>query len=154
MIVFDLFCDQDHRFEGWFGSSSEYADQRERGLLACPQCGSLAVDKAPMAPAVPVKGNRAANPTPRAGRALAGGKLPPEVTKAVEALAQAQHKALKDSTWVGDKFADQSRAMHYGEQDEKPIHGKASLKEAKALVDEGIEVAPLPLPVAPPDEVN
>ncbi len=62
--------------------------------------------------------------------------------------------ALKDSTWVGDKFAEQSRAMHYGEQTEKPIHGRASSEEAKRLLDEGIAVAPLPFPIASPDELN
>ena len=74
--------------------------------------------------------------------------------QAMEKLAEAQAKALKGSTFVGEDFAKQSREMHYGERDEAPIHGQASLKEAKALVDEGVPVAPLPFPVAPPEKLN
>ena len=156
MIVFDLHCDAGHRFEGWFGSSSDYEDQQARGLVSCPHCGSDVVGKAPMAPAVPVKGNRSkeqllarADATP-----MSNTPLPPEVRKAVDALAKAQAKALKNSTWVGDKFAEQSRAMHYGERDEAPIHGQASLEEAKSLIEEGVPVAPLPFPIAPPEKLN
>ncbi|WFL77111.1 DUF1178 family protein [Altererythrobacter arenosus] len=157
MIVYDLSCDQGHRFEGWFGSSSDFADQQARGLVCCPECGSPAVDKAPMAPAVPAK----ANSRREVARASSGEQhpvsntpMPAEVQKALAALADAQAKALKQSTWVGDKFAEQSRAMHYGERDEKPIHGRASAEEARGLIDEGIAVAPLPFPVSPPEELN
>ena len=155
MIVFDLTCDSGHRFEGWFGSSQDYAGQRARGLVSCPQCGSVAVEKAPMAPAVPRKGNRevAALPVP-VKQPMARGAMPPEVAEALGKLAEAQAKALKDSRWVGDAFAEQTRAMHYGERDAETIHGQASLEEAQALFEEGIPVAPLPFPVAPPDELN
>lgn len=157
MIVFDLICDAGHRFEGWFSSSQDFADQQESGLVACPQCGSPAVAKAPMAPAVPAKGNSRPEfaPAGDAGPLPVSNKpLPAEVQKALASLAKAQEMALKDSTWVGDKFAEQSRAMHYGEQTEKPIHGRASSEEAKRLLDEGIAVAPLPFPIASPDELN
>lgn len=153
MIVFDLSCAEGHRFEGWFGSSGDFSDQHSRGLVTCPQCGSSEVAKAPMAPAVPVKGNRRAN-EPAPTRQVAGGKIPAEVRKAMEALAKAQTKALENSKWVGDGFAEESRAMHYGEKDLEAIHGKATLKEAQELLDEGISVAPLPFPVAEPDELN
>ncbi|OBV12552.1 DUF1178 family protein [Erythrobacter dokdonensis] len=155
MIVFDLSCADGHRFEGWFGSSADYADQRSRGLLACPHCGSTEVAKAPMAPAVPVKGNVRQDPLPtEASRPVANTPMPLEVQKALAALAKAQAEALSKSTWVGEKFAEESRAMHYGERDEAPIHGQATLAEAKALIDEGVPVAPLPFPVAPPDKLN
>lgn len=168
MIVFDLHCCNGHRFEGWFGSSSDYETQRLRGLVSCPECASPDVDKAVMAPAVSAKGNRAiAVPPPQSGpdsetravlpagaHPIANTPMPAEVQKALKALAKAQAKALKDSTWVGKDFAARSRAMHYGEQDQAPIHGQASLEEAKALLDEGVEVAPLPFPVAAPDELN
>ena len=150
MIVFDLSCDAGHRFEGWFGSSGDYADQRERGLVACPQCGSAAVDKAPMAPAVPRKGNRQSP----AKEPVAGGKLPPEAAEMLMKLAEVQAKALESSTWVGDAFAERSRAMHYGERDAEPIHGQATRDEAKELLEEGITVAPLLFPVVPPEERN
>ena len=159
MIVYDLICDQSHRFEGWFGSSGHYVEQLERGLLSCPDCGSEAVTKAPMAPAVPAKGNtksdslRPASDGPDVSQ-LSNKPLPPEVQQALTTLAAAQAKALKQSTWVGDKFAETSRKMHYGEADEKPIHGQASLEEAQGLMHEGIAIAPLPFPVAPPEDLN
>ncbi len=155
MIVFDLACPDGHRFEGWFGSSADYDDQRARGLLACPHCGSDAVTKAPMAPAVPAKGNQRQEVLPpETPRPLANTPMPPEMQKALAALAKAQAEALKNSTWVGDRFAEETRKMHYGERDEAPIHGQASLAEAKALIEEGVPVAPLPFPVAPPEKLN
>lgn len=162
MIVFDLSCQNSHRFEGWFGSSDEFTSQQARGLMTCPVCGSAAVSKAPMAPAVPAKGNakRGAKREDSsmgpagAAKALANRPMPAEVREALAQLAEAQKKALKNSTWVGGKFAEQSRAMHYGEVDEKPIHGQASAEEAKGLIDEGIAIAPLPFPIAEPDKLN
>ena len=159
MIVYDLICDHGHRFEGWFGSSGDFAEQRESGLLACPECGSAEVEKAPMAPAVPAKGNSRSDAAPAEvaesdQHPVSNTPMPAEVKNALAALAKAQAKALEKSTWVGDKFAEKSRAMHYGEADETPIHGQASAEEAKGLIDEGIAVAPLPFPVAPPDKLN
>ena len=153
MIVFDLHCANGHRFEGWFGSSGDFADQQDRGLVSCPECASLEVSKAPMAPAVPRKGNQQVDTTDNR-TPMTSGEIPPEVRKAMKALAEAQKKALAQSKWVGDDFAEQSRAMHYGEKDLEAIHGKATLKEAKELLDEGIDVAPLPFPIAEPDELN
>ena len=150
MIVFDLFCGEGHRFEGWFGSSDDFAAQQTRGLVACPRCGSAEVAKAPMAPAVPRKGNQQVE----AKQPVAGGKLPPQAAEMLAKLAKLQAEALKSSTWVGEKFADRSREMHYGESDPAPIHGQATPDEARALAEEGITVAPLLFPVAPPDEVN
>jgi hypothetical protein len=155
MIVYDLACPDGHRFEGWFGSSADYDDQRARGLLVCPHCGSGEVTKAPMAPAVPAKGNQRQDVLPpEAPRPMANTPMPPEMQKALAALAKAQAEALRNSTWVGDKFAEETRKMHYGERDEAPIHGQASLAEAKALIEEGVPVAPLPFPVAPPEKLN
>ncbi len=152
MIVFDLTCDAGHRFEGWFASSDAFADQQESGLIVCPNCGSLAVTKAPMAPAVPAKTN--ARREPARGKESVANTLPAELATAMRALAAAQAKALESSTWVGDKFADTSRAMHYGEQASAVIHGQATRDEAVALAEEGIAVSLLPFPVAPPDELN
>ncbi|WEK46965.1 MAG: DUF1178 family protein [Candidatus Andeanibacterium colombiense] len=154
MIVFDLCCADGHRFEGWFASSGDFAGQQERGLVSCPQCGSVAVSKAPMAPAVPRKGNQRSGPRAEQPVPMAGGEIPPEVAQAIGKLAEFQAEALKRSKWVGADFAEQSRAMHYGERAAEVIHGKASPGEAKALLEEGIAVAPLPFPVAAPDELN
>tara|TARA_A100001391_G_scaffold203615_2_gene196499 strand:+ start:440 stop:901 length:462 start_codon:yes stop_codon:yes gene_type:complete len=153
MIVFDLSCDEGHRFEGWFGSSDDYADQKARGLLACPACGSAEVAKAPMAPSVPAKGSMR-EPSGGDVTQLATGEMPTEVKKALETLAKAQAKALENSTWVGDRFAEKAREMHYGEADEAPIHGRTTKDEAEDMLAEGIAVAPLIVPVAPPDELN
>ena len=160
MIVFDLECRSGgHRFEGWFGSSDDFAMQSQRGLLACPQCGSADVIKAPMAPAVPRKGNQMAaaartEPVDQQPVALAKDAIPPEAMKMMQELAKMQAMALEKSRWVGGKFADESRAMHYGEREAEPIHGQATIEEARELLDEGIAVAPLPFPFAPPGEAN
>lgn len=152
MIVFDLLCDSAHAFEGWFRSSDDFASQQARGLLTCPVCASPEVAKAPMAPAVPVKGNRASVAAP--ALPVTKGKMPPEVAVALKALAAAQAKALENSEWVGDRFASEVRSMHYGETEEKQVHGRASKDDALALMEEGIAVAPLLVPVHPPEELN
>ncbi len=140
MIVFDLRCTDGHVFEAWFASSAAYDEQRGRRLIACPMCGDTGIDKAVMAPNIAPKG---------------GGAPSPETVKAALAvLAQAQQQALKGSTWVGNAFASRARAMHSGEVDPAPIHGQATRAEAKALAEEGVAVAPLPLPVVPPDRAN
>jgi hypothetical protein len=145
MIVFDLKCSGGHVFEAWFGSSADYESQRERALIACPLCGDSTIDKAVMAPNVAAKGNRRAEPA-------TDGKL--DAKAMIAALAAAQAKMLEGSSYVGLAFADKARAMHLGEEAHAPIHGQASVKEAKALIEEGVPVAPLPLPVVPPEQRN
>lgn len=159
MIVFDLECRAaGHRFEGWFGSGDDFASQQARGLVSCPQCGSSDVIKAPMAPAVPRKGNqietRPAQPVASPQQAMQAPALPPEAAQVIRAIAEMQAEVIKRSRWVGGNFAEESRAMHYGERAAEPIYGEASLEDAKALAEEGIEVAPVLFPVAPPDKTN
>jgi hypothetical protein len=133
MIVFDLQCrDCGETFEAWFRSSADYDEQLRGGLVQCPFCQSANVGKAPMAPRVPRKGSQ--NPLAR--------------------LAAMQAELLKDSRWVGDEFADTARAMHSGEMAPEQVHGSTTLEQARSLVDDGIPVAPLPLPVTPPSQVN
>jgi len=165
MIVFDLKCEAEHVFEAWFGSTAAYEDQRGRGLVACPVCGSCTVAKAVMAPRVCAKGNRqdASLPVPRPTSgpapdaqavAMPGTGDAARIKAALAALAAAQAKALGQSTWVGDSFADRARAMHYGEEEHRPIHGSTATEEARALIDEGIGVMPLLVPVVPPEAQN
>ena len=152
MIVFDLRCPQHHVFEAWFGSGAAYEDQRARGLLACPVCGDAEIVKAAMAPNVGAKGN-----TRSAIVAKPPSDAPPSphaLKAALHALAVAQTRALEKSQWVGRAFADTARAMHEGEVTTAPIHGEATLAEARALIEEGVPVAALPLPITPPDAVN
>ena len=133
MIVFDLQCrDGGETFEAWFRSSADFDEQQGAGLVQCPVCKSANVAKAPMAPRVPPKG---------AGNAL-------------DRLAAMQAELLKKSRWVGNEFADTARKIHNGEIEPEQIHGSATLEQAKSLVDDGVPVAPLPLPVTPPNQVN
>ena len=158
MIVFDLKCSSHgHVFEAWFGSSSDYEDQMARGLLNCPMCGDTQIAKALMAPAVAPKGNSrppARVPAAGEGAPVAAAVDEPRMREFMQALAKAQTKVLESSTWVGRDFAEQARAMHYGEQDRATIHGEVAMEEARALMVEGIEVAPLPFPVVPPEAKN
>ncbi len=143
MIVFDLKCGAGHVFEAWFASSGAYEEQRSTGLVRCPVCDDDTVTKALMAPSIPTKGNRK-SPAPS----------PAAIKAAMTMLATRQAKALESSEWVGTAFADRARAMHQGDEAHVTIHGQASLAEAKALVDEGVPVAPLLLPVKPPGEIH
>ncbi|MCI4590141.1 DUF1178 family protein [Sphingobium sp. BYY-5] len=160
MIVFDLKCESHgHVFEAWFGSSADFEAQQARGLIACPMCGDGNVAKAVMAPAIGAKGNSRApsvRDVPSEGPVMPAmsGVDQAKMQALVEALGQAQSKALEGSTWVGRGFAEQARAMHYGEQDRASIHGEVAPAEAKALIAEGVEVAPLPFPVIPPHAKN
>ncbi|WP_206241011.1 DUF1178 family protein [Novosphingobium terrae] len=161
MIVYDLQCEEGgHKFEGWFGSSGDFDGQQARGLIACPDCGSARVSKALMAPNLGRKGNQKAvelepakvsaapapAPTPPA--------LPPEARAMLQAVAALQAEAIKSSRWVGDGFAKDARAMHYGEKENAPIHGRASAQDVQEMLEEGIGIAPLLIPVAPPEEIN
>lgn len=137
-------------FEAWFGSTAAFDAQRAGGLVACPICGDDRVEKAVMAPNVAPKGNRRADPVP----AKADAPSPEAIKTALEAMARAQSQALEKSQWVGTAFADKARAMHMGDAPETSIHGQASLADAKALIDEGVPIAPLPFPVIPPNTRN
>ena len=133
MIVFDLQCrDGGETFEAWFRSNADYEEQRGAGLVECPFCQLANIAKAPMAPRVPAKGS--GNPLAR--------------------LAAMQSEMLKDSRWVGDRFADTARAIHSGDMAPQQVHGSATLEQAKSLVEDGVPIAPLPLPVTPPNQVN
>ena len=139
MIVFDLKCANAHVFEAWFASGAAFDEQAAAGQVRCPVCDDARVAKAAMAPNVAAKGNA---------------RAPFDPKLAMRALAAAQARALEGSQWVGSAFPERARAMHEGTEAHAPIHGQASLAEAKALVDEGVSVAPLPLPVVPPKALN
>jgi hypothetical protein len=146
MIVFDLKCGGGgHVFEAWFADSAAYEDQRARRLIACPLCDDSDVAKAVMAPRIPTKGNRASEQpllSDREKKALIG------------KLADVQSKMLESSEWVGRDFDAKARAMDAGEEPRATIHGEVSRDEAKALIEDGIGVTPLLLPVVPPDKRN
>jgi hypothetical protein len=134
MIRYALRCEHEHAFEGWFASSGDYDDQHACGQLECPLCGSKAVRKAVMAPAVAsAKGaRRSADP-------------PPEMREMMMQAAEDMRKHVEDTfDYVGEHFADEARAIHKGQTEARGIYGEASGVEVKALVEEGVPIAPLP----------
>jgi hypothetical protein len=142
MIKYALACEHGHAFEGWFGASADFDDQAARGLLDCPVCGSKAVRKQIMAPAV-------------AGtKAQSGGvDLPPQARQMMmEAMGKVRAHVEENFDYVGDTFAREARAIHEGKSEERGIYGEASPAEVKALVEDGVPVAALP--PAPPKKTD
>ncbi|MEZ5724381.1 MAG: DUF1178 family protein [Paracoccaceae bacterium] len=125
MIRYDLSCKEGHRFDGWFASSAAFEAQRDAGQVQCAICGSHEVDRALMSPGVPTRSNRLSE----------GGKTP---------LEQLREHVEANSDYVGLRFADEARAMHEGRSDPRAIHGEAKPEEARALIEEGVPIAPLP----------
>jgi hypothetical protein len=153
MIRYALRCDRDHAFESWFQSSSAYDSQVKRKLVTCPICGSAKVEKAIMAPRiVGKKGRGRATPPPEATAAPTPEAAPSGPTSLLMAqerelrtkLKELRDHIVKNADNVGERFPNEARAMHYGDKEHRPIYGEASPEEAKSLIDEGIEVSPLP----------
>ena len=132
MIKYQLRCKKDHEFEGWFRSSADYDAQAEDGLLECPVCGSSEIEKAIMSPAIARGGENAAARVAQVHKSMA------------EAAKRARDYVEKNFDYVGEKFPEEARKIHYGETKPRGIYGEATGKEVKDLVEEGVEVAPLP----------
>ncbi|UUP17113.1 DUF1178 family protein [Nitratireductor thuwali] len=139
MIRFDLACAQDHSFDAWFRNGADFDAQNEKGLIACPHCGSNDVRKALMAPAVSTSRKKSQV-------ALAMGD---EQKKALAKLKALSEKVRENADYVGDKFAEEARKIHFGETDPRGIYGEATSEDVKGLVDDGVDF--LPLPVFPED---
>jgi len=153
MIRYTLRCDRDHGFESWFQSSSAYDSQVRRKLVTCPVCNSTKVEKAIMAPQIVSKKGRdnavPATPTPSAPAETTASESTP-LLMAQERELRAKLKELRDhivknADNVGERFPNEARKMHYGDIEHRPIYGEASPDEARALIEEGVEVAPLPV---------
>jgi hypothetical protein len=151
MIRYSLRCEQNHSFESWFQDSAAYDSQVKRKLVACPVCGSAKVEKAIMAPRIVSKKGREKAPVP--AEAPAPVETPANestsLMMAQERELRAKIKELRDhivksADNVGERFPNEARAMHYGDKEHRPIYGEASPEEARALIDEGVEVSPLP----------
>ena len=161
MIRYALACDQAHEFESWFPSAEGYDAQVARGLVACPMCGSGKVEKQIMAPSIARKERergampeRGPTPQPQAPEVLAPQPvaLLSEKEQAFRAMLKAvREHVTKNSDYVGPRFVDAARKMHYGEIEHRSIYGEASPADAKALHEEGIAFHPIP---ALPDERN
>jgi hypothetical protein len=153
MIRYSLRCEKDHSFESWFQSSAAYDAQVRRKLVACPVCGSAKVEKAIMAPQIVSKKGReiaapAQEPAASAMEIAAPASTP--LLMAQERELRAKLKELRDhivknADNVGERFPNEARKMHYGDMEHRPIYGEASPDEARALIDEGVEVSPLPV---------
>ena len=133
MIRYALACEAGHEFEGWFSASADYDDQSARGLIACPVCDSREVRKQIMAPAVSAATRRDDAASPQAQRAMMA-----------EMMTRVRRHVETNFDYVGERFADEARAIHAGKSEDRGIYGEASPDEVKALVEDGVPVAPLP----------
>lgn len=151
MIRYNLHCEHGHGFESWFQSSSAYESQEKRKLVNCPVCGSAKVERAIMAPQiVSKKGRESAPPAPAPAATEVTTAASTPLMMAQERELRAKLKELRDhivknADNVGERFPNEARKMHYGDIEHRPIYGEASPDEARSLIEEGVEVTPLPV---------
>jgi len=139
LIRFSLHCDHEHEFEAWFRNNDDFDTQKKRGFVECPTCGSKKVEKALMAPSVST-GRK------KEKIALAMGEAQKQAMAQLKVLSE---KMRENADYVGDKFADEARKIHFGETEARGIYGEATPEEAKGLLDDGVEF--MPIPVFPDD---
>ena len=154
MIHYNLRCAKGHAFESWFQSSAAYETQEKRKLVNCPSCGSAKVERAIMAPQiVSSKGRESAEPAPAAAASTSTEVTAPTSTPLLMAqerelrakLKELREHIVKNADNVGERFPNEARKMHYGDIEHRPIYGEASPDEARSLIEEGVEVSPLPV---------
>jgi len=131
VIVYSLSCNKGHEFEGWFRDSAAFDEQAQGGKLVCPSCGTRKVSKAMMAPAV--SGTRKKS-EPSAN----------ELRQMRQFMTGLRKHIEQNADYVGPEFPEEARKIHYGEVEQRQIYGEATLEEAKELIEEGVDVAPLP----------
>ena len=131
MIHFALHCDQEHEFEGWFRSSGDFEAQVEKRLVACPVCGSHKVGKALMAPSVTTARQKE--------------KVAVAMSKMASELREIAKKVRENADYVGSDFAEEARKIHFGEAKQRGIYGEASQNEVKSLLEDGVDIMPLPV---------
>ena len=132
MIVFDLRCGNNHEFESWFANSDAFEKLKKVGEIACPVCGDAKVEKALMAPAV------------SGTKKKSGDKAAMHAGEYMSAIRALREQVEQNCDYVGEKFPEEARKIHYGETEERNIYGEASVEEAKELADEGVEVQQIP----------
>jgi hypothetical protein len=143
MIKYALICENEHAFEGWFGSSADYDSQQAKGLVECPACGSAAVRKQIMAPALAGVRRTVQDEAPGKSREMM-----------MQAMGRIRQHVIETFDDVGDAFASEARAIHEGRSEERGIYGQASQKEVRALLEDGVPVAPMPPEPPKKTEVN
>ena len=131
MIKYSLKCDKEHSFEAWFSDSLNFEKQNKNNQISCPNCSSLKIKKSIMAPSIPSKNYKS--------------DLLNEKKDKVEVVLSKVRKHVEDNfDYVGDKFADEARSMHYGEKEEREIYGETTIEDAVDLIEEGVNVKPMP----------
>jgi hypothetical protein len=147
MIRYALLCDRDHEFEGWFAASADFDDQQARGLVECPVCGTKAVRKAIMSPAVAGAKHGASDQTPAQSQAQNHAMM-------MEAMGRIRRHVEETFDDVGDAFATEARAIHEGRSEDRGIYGQATSAEVRDLVEDGVPIAPLPPESIKKSELN
>jgi hypothetical protein len=140
MIRYDLICDKGHEFDGWFSDSAAYDSQAKRGLVECVHCGSSKIEKQLMAPGIPAKSNRKVEASQR----MMSTPTDPRMQAMMQAMREVRAHVEKIAENVGDSFAEEARKIHYNEAEKRGIYGNATPDQARELIEEGIDVAPLP----------
>ena len=140
MIHYDLVCRDGHLFDGWFSSSGAYDEQRRNSAILCPNCGTPEIEKQLMAPSIPRRSSSKANT-----QQVFAGSGDPRMKMLVEKYRELRKHVEANADYVGDRFAEEARRIHYKETEERGIYGETSPDEARSLMEEGIEVQPLPL---------
>jgi len=131
MIKYSLECNQSHTFDAWFSDSLNFEKQNKNNQISCPNCSSLKIKKSIMAPSIPSKNYKS--------------DLLNEKKDKVEVVLSKVRKHVEDNfDYVGDKFADEARSMHYGEKEEREIYGETTIEDAVDLIEEGVNVKPMP----------
>lgn len=152
MIKYALACEQAHEFESWFPASDAYDEQRERGFVTCPFCGSSQVEKQIMAPSIARTDAKIPAAVPEASEAPVPVAVLSDKEREVRAMMRVlREHIIRTSENVGKNFAEEARKIHYGEGEPRSIHGETAPTEARALLEEGISILPLPIV---PDEFN
>lgn len=141
MIRYDLICDKGHGFDSWFRDSATYDKQAKRRLVLCPVCDSHKVSKQLMAPGIPAKSNKKSDEPARVFNA----PIDPRQQMLVKMMRELRKQVEQNADYVGDQFAEEARRIHYNEAEKRGIYGEATREDAEALVEEGIEIHPLPV---------
>jgi hypothetical protein len=141
MIRYDLICDKGHEFDAWFSDSAAYDKQVKRGLVECAHCRSIKIEKQLMRPNVGAKSNQRAEPAQQ----MVAGPVDPRMQAMAQMVREFRKHVEKNAENVGDKFAEEARKIHYKESEDRGIYGNATPQEARELLEEGIEVHPIPV---------
>ena len=141
MIRYDLVCEKGHEFDGWFRDSDTYDKQAKRGLVSCTHCGTVKIQKQIMAPGIPSKSNKKSENAVR----MTAGPVDPRAAVMMQMMRDYRKHVETNAENVGNNFAEEARKIHYKESEERGIYGNTSREEAASLIEEGIEIHPIPV---------